>query len=382
MATRRKDSKGRVLHDGERERKNGTYEYRYKDNDGKLRSIYGKDLRILREKEKSITDQLSSGIIIGSGNITLLEMYDRMVSTKNVRESTLMLFASVRRFLVESSFGNRQIKNITETDIKRLIISMTEHYHSTTIKGYISRISQCLKLAVREDRIKKNPCDFPLSEVLPSDTSSKIALSDKEFDAFIAFVRSSKSFHLYAPYLIFLRETGLRASEFAGLSLDDFDLDNRTLHVQRQISYSIKEGKMKVLPLKTISSEGRIWLSNVAIDAFKEITQRIDYFLTLDSVENLCMVSPKYPCTLLTRTNFSRILTRICDKYNECHPECQLHITLHTLRHTCISRIINKGGSVTAAQLQARHSNPRITLTTYTHANRESAAEELSRLFD
>lgn len=52
MIEKRKDSKGRILKDGEIERKDGRYEYRYKGRDGKRKSIYAKNLKELRERKK------------------------------------------------------------------------------------------------------------------------------------------------------------------------------------------------------------------------------------------------------------------------------------------------------------------------------------------
>ena len=54
MAEKRKDSKGRVLKTGENQRKNGTYDYRYTDDRGKLRCVYAKTLEALRKKEETI----------------------------------------------------------------------------------------------------------------------------------------------------------------------------------------------------------------------------------------------------------------------------------------------------------------------------------------
>ena len=42
MSEKRKDSKGRVLKDGESQRANGTYDYRYTDIHKKRRCIYAK----------------------------------------------------------------------------------------------------------------------------------------------------------------------------------------------------------------------------------------------------------------------------------------------------------------------------------------------------
>ena len=48
---RRKDNKGKVLKEGESQRKDGTYQYRWTDQLGKRHTIYAKDLKTLREKK-------------------------------------------------------------------------------------------------------------------------------------------------------------------------------------------------------------------------------------------------------------------------------------------------------------------------------------------
>ncbi len=52
MPEKRKDSKDRVLKDGESQRANGTYDYRYTDIHKKRRCIYAKSLTELRKKKK------------------------------------------------------------------------------------------------------------------------------------------------------------------------------------------------------------------------------------------------------------------------------------------------------------------------------------------
>ena len=71
MAEKRKDSKGRVLKEGEFQRKNGKYEYKYTQN-GERKTVYswrllatdknpeGKKYDLsLREKEKEISRKLA-----------------------------------------------------------------------------------------------------------------------------------------------------------------------------------------------------------------------------------------------------------------------------------------------------------------------------------
>lgn len=54
MAERRKDKNRRVLKEGESQRKDGTYDYRWRTADGKRHSIYAKTLDELREKEEAL----------------------------------------------------------------------------------------------------------------------------------------------------------------------------------------------------------------------------------------------------------------------------------------------------------------------------------------
>ena len=62
MPEKRKDSKGRVLKDGESQRANGTYDYRYTDIHKKRRCIYAKSLTELRKKEEELWRDLADGI--------------------------------------------------------------------------------------------------------------------------------------------------------------------------------------------------------------------------------------------------------------------------------------------------------------------------------
>ena len=52
MAQRRRDNKGRILKEGESQRKDGSYDYRWRDKKGKRHAIYGRTLEELREKEE------------------------------------------------------------------------------------------------------------------------------------------------------------------------------------------------------------------------------------------------------------------------------------------------------------------------------------------
>ena len=82
MSEKRKDSKGRVLKDGESQRANGTYDYRYTDIHKKRRCIYAKSLTELRKKEDELRRDMADGIDYAAGEMTVAELVDRYMNLK------------------------------------------------------------------------------------------------------------------------------------------------------------------------------------------------------------------------------------------------------------------------------------------------------------
>ncbi|CDD66443.1 site-specific recombinase XerD [Firmicutes bacterium CAG:882] len=91
----RRDNKGRKLLNGESQRKDGMYEYKYLDNAGKRKSVYSWKLTAsdplppsrkacvpLREKEKQIQKDLYEGLRYEGGDITVLELVKNMLTRK------------------------------------------------------------------------------------------------------------------------------------------------------------------------------------------------------------------------------------------------------------------------------------------------------------
>ena len=82
MSDTRKDHKGRKLWNGESQRKDGKYEYKYQDASGKRKTVYSWKLTpsdtmpkgkrndlSLREKEQLIQKELNSNLVPGGGEI-------------------------------------------------------------------------------------------------------------------------------------------------------------------------------------------------------------------------------------------------------------------------------------------------------------------------
>jgi hypothetical protein len=113
MSEKRRDHRGRILHNGEIQLSDGRYRFKYVDEMGKERCVYswrldhndatpkGKRRTLsLREMEKKIQADHFEQIATNGGNMTVLELVEKYTSTKTgVRPTTVR-----RTFLSEIIF--------------------------------------------------------------------------------------------------------------------------------------------------------------------------------------------------------------------------------------------------------------------------------------
>lgn len=113
MSEKRRDNKKRILRDGESQRSDGMYMYRYTDINGKTKSIYSwrlvetdvtpegkRDKASLRELEKAVQKELSEGIAPDGGGYTVLGLVKKYTSLKTgVKQTTRAGYGTVINLL-------------------------------------------------------------------------------------------------------------------------------------------------------------------------------------------------------------------------------------------------------------------------------------------
>ena len=74
-----------------------------------------------------------------------------------------------------------------------------------------------------DDLIRKNSFQFQLMEVVVNDSVTREAISRAEERKFLRFVKEDPHFCRYYEGIYILFKTGLRISEFCGLTISDID---------------------------------------------------------------------------------------------------------------------------------------------------------------
>ncbi len=132
MSEKRRDKRNRILREGEYQRADGRYRFRYIDEDGKEKNVYswrldkndptpkGKKHELsLREKEKQIQADLFDHIVTNGGNLTVLELVEKYISLKTgVRHSTKAGYKTVTNILKKEHFGKLRIDKVHLSDAK------------------------------------------------------------------------------------------------------------------------------------------------------------------------------------------------------------------------------------------------------------------------
>lgn len=185
MSEKRRDNKGRILKTGESQRKNLVYQYRYKDIQGKRKTIYAPDLQILREKENEIQKAFHDGIDYSSGNATVIELLERYVSLKQgVRYNTKVGYQFVLNLIKKEEFGYRKIIDIKISDTKQWFIKLTNDGRGySTITSIRGVVKPAFQMAYNEDAIRRNPFDFKL-DIIPNNSKNRIGNGRKTTECF------------------------------------------------------------------------------------------------------------------------------------------------------------------------------------------------------
>ena len=381
MAERRKDSKNRVLRNGESQRKDGTYMYRYTDVRGKRVCVYARTLEDLRVKEQTIQKELNDGIDYAAGEIIVLDLLKRYIATKTgVRYNTKVGYQFVLSLVSKESFGCLKIRDIKPSDAKQWFIKLYQDGRRySTITSVRGVLRPAFEMAVEDDIIRRNPFSFQITDVVPNDSKTRQAISGEVKERFLTFIRESRHYSQYYDEIIILLGTGMRVSELYGLTRADLDFEARRIKVERQLTRT-RHCEYYVEKPKTASGERYIPMTDEVYRAFQNAVQRrkqpkvellIDghtgfLFLDKDGKPKVAM-------------HLEHVMKRIVDRYNDAHEDKLPSITPHVLRHTFCTEMANSGIDLKSLQYLMGHSDAGVTLNVYTHASYEAAENAMRK---
>lgn len=395
MSEKRRDNRNRILRNGESQRKDGRYAFKYIDATGKPQFVYSwklektdklpmgkRDDLSLREKEKLIQKDIDDQIVPRGGEMTVEELVRKYLMQKTgVRHNTEANYNFVLNIIKKEEFGKRRIDKVKQSDAKCWLIKLQQDGRGySSIHSIRGVVRPAFQMAVDDDLIRKNPFEFQLATVVVNDSVTREAITRKQERAFLEFVASDKHFCKYYDGIYILFKTGLRISEFVGLTLADVDMKNRKININHQLQRK-RNMEYVIEDTKTSSGTRVIPMTDDVYECFKRIIANRKKpkvepmicgksgFLYLDKND--------MPTVAL---HWEKYFQHICEKYNSIYKVQMPKITPHVCRHTFCSNMAKSGMNPKTLQYIMGHSDIGVTLNTYTHIGFEDAQEELQRV--
>ena len=205
MATKRKDSNRIVLKKGEYQRTNGTYAFRWTDENGKRHEVYAKDLDDLRAKESEIEIDTTEGLKAEARYTIINEMFDLWEELKRgLKDNTFENYKYMYNTFVRPSFGKKRVTTLKKSDVKKFYNYLADErcLQFSTIDSIHTVLHQVLNVAVDDKYIRSNPADAVLKELKKSHvfkTEKKRGLTVPEEQLFLNFLRNNPTYSHWYP---------------------------------------------------------------------------------------------------------------------------------------------------------------------------------------
>lgn len=396
----RKDPKGRNLKTGETyDEKTGRYRFSYNDATGKRRQLYSWTLtksdkvpagkkqkpgESLREKEETAKVEIYHAIDSQGGNMTVYQLLERYVGivSPNMRETTRKGYRTQLKFMetnkLAQTMAKKKIKDVTAMDAEAWMLDLHtkegRSYSSLhTLKGMLR---QAFIRAKKSRWVIDNPFDFSMTKKAYGGTKMRDALTREETRMFLSFMEQDSHFNRYYDGTFILFHTGLRISEFCGLTPSDIDFDEHVIHVRRQLlrvhdgkinKYYIEEPKTKnSIRDVPMTADVETAFHNVIANRPKIKETVVWDELHQESATGFLWIDKDGHYEVAQ--HWSNHLRWARKKYNSIYKKELPPVTPHVCRHSFCSYCAHFLGPKTL-QLLLGHSDIAVTLNVYTHQN-------------
>lgn len=415
MSDRKRDNKGRLLRQGERQREDGRYEYRYKDIKGNTRSIYSWKLvetdkaplgkkrgESLRELEKQVRCDLEDNInTYAAYRTTLNNFFDAYIETKyELKQSTRTNYKYMYKKYVSDSLGLRDIASIRYSDIKKFYIHLIKKvgFKPNSMEIIHTILHPIFTTAVRDGLIRLNPTDGVMAEIKKShdwEKPKRHALTEAQQTAFVSYVANNPIYRHWLSVFTVLLGTGCRVGEIVGLRWEDCDFTDNIISINHNLIYRQQDSGKCEYHITTPKTKSGIRIIPMLSEVKRALVEervrqmRTGFNQTIIDGYSGFIFQNRYGEPLNAHC-INRAIERISRDYNAeetmaaqvqgREPELLPHFSAHNLRHTFCTRFCENETNLKVIQEIMGHADISTTMNIYNEATKEKKIESFANL--
>ncbi len=413
MLTRRKDEKGRILREGEIQKADGRYEFRYYDINGERRSVYSwrltptdpipegkRDCASLREMERDILRDVEDGLLTQQ-KIPLNDRWDVYIADKpELKQSTRTNYRYMYDKYVRDEIGVMKIASIKYSTMKKFFNSLI---HERGFKVNSTRIvynilHPVFVVAIRDGMIRTNPMEGIMADLKRSngwEQPKRHALTEEQQRAFMAHVETSDVFRRWNPLFTCLLGTGCRIGEMLGLRWEDVLWKENVISINHNLIYRMQDSGRVGFHITTPKTRKGVRL----IPMFQNVRRELQNEYMRQQENGFCQEIVDGYCGFIWQNRFGRVLTpnrvnhaiaRIVADYNQQEermaaaegrePNVLPRFSAHQLRHTFCTRLCERENDLKLIQEIMGHANISTTMDVYNESNTDRKKASFARL--
>ncbi|WP_303060505.1 tyrosine-type recombinase/integrase [Veillonella magna] len=273
-----------------------------------------------------------------------------------------------------------KLADLTAVDIEKAMYEL--YYNGSLTYGYCHAVLQTIKRIYKYAKRRRLISD--IADILEVElnrkpyTASELVKKKEKFldhDELRECLRQLHQLHKpIALMMEFISRTGLRCSELLALRVQDYDKENRRIHINGTIIQhtSVNSNVVRGTP-KNIYSVRYVALDSRSVsilDSFiLENKKRALWFKGYDDKGYIFTTNRGNPYNLQYIGHYLRRL-QIEGK----------HVTTHIFRHTHISILAELGIPLKAIMQRVGHNDPKTTLSIYTHVTENMQNDVINKL--
>ena len=239
-----------------------------------------------------------------------------------------------------------------------------------TIRGVLRPAFQ---MAVDDDILVKNSFGFQLAGVLVNDAVTREAITKDQMRKSLKFVHDDVVYCKYYEVVYILFHTGMRISEFCGLTLKDMDLQNKTVNIDHQLQRT-SDMRYIIETTKTDAGTRILPITEDVAQMFQAIIEDRNAPKVEKSIDGysgfLFYDDNGMP---LVAMHWQHRFNHMVGRYNDIYRVQMPNITPHVCRHTYCSNMAKSGMNPKTLQYLMGHSDISVTMNVYTHIGFDDA---------
>ena len=340
--------------------------YKQPNGKNKYKTFYGKTREEVRNKLENLITELRTNAYVDKNNTTFISVANDIVETEyklnKLSDNSYLRKKGTLEQIKKHYIAEMELQKIQENDVKDFLSYITKYSNSVISKIY-GLVNNTFKKAVKKNIIRYNFLDDKEEFFRPKSIkqNKKVrALTLDEQKQLLDVLCNNDIKYRYQMLLSMF--TGMRMGEINALTLDDIDLKNKTISINKTLTRDAQDKTIMGKTTKTYTGNRILYIENHVANIFKEV---INHHFVLNPKKLLFYDEKK---TYITTNQVNMEFKRLCEKYNIA---LGYNVNQHMLRHTYATRMIESGMQANVVQKKLGHAKIETTLEIYTNVFEE-----------